>query len=39
MRANAVSLLDSLVAASSGQQPPSPGGDPWFVLRETLAGA
>jgi hypothetical protein len=39
MRANAVSLLDSLVAASSGHQPPSLGGDPWFVLRQTLASA
>jgi len=33
------SLRDSLVAASSGHPLPSLGGDPWFVLRETLAGA
>jgi hypothetical protein len=39
MRANAVSLLDSPVAVSSGHQRPSLGGDPWFVLRQTLAGA
>lgn len=32
-------LRDSLVAASSGHQPPSLGGDPWFVLRQTLASA
>jgi predicted ATPase len=29
-------LHDSLVAASSGHQPPSLHGDPWFVLRQTL---
>ena len=33
------SLHDSLVAASSGHQPPSLGGDPWFVLRQTLGSA
>jgi predicted ATPase len=32
-------LHDSLIAASSGHQPPSLGGDPWFVLRQTLASA
>jgi predicted ATPase len=32
-------LRDSLVAASSGHQPPSLGGDPLLVLRQTLASA
>jgi predicted ATPase len=32
-------LRDSLVAASSGHQPPNLGGDPWFVLRQTLGSA
>jgi predicted ATPase len=32
-------LRDTLVAASSGHEPPSVGGDPWFVLRQTLSGA
>lgn len=30
-------LRDTLVAASSGHQPPSLGGDSWFVLRQTLS--
>jgi predicted ATPase len=29
-------MHDSMVAASSGHRPPSLGGDPWFVLRQTL---
>jgi hypothetical protein len=33
------SLRDSMVAASSGHQPPNLGGDPWFVLRQTLGSA
>jgi hypothetical protein len=32
-------LHDSLVAASSGHQPPNLAGDPWFVLRQTLGSA
>jgi tetratricopeptide (TPR) repeat protein len=32
-------LHDSLVASSSGHQPPNLGDDPWFVLRQTLGGA
>ncbi len=32
-------LHDSLVAARSGHQPPNLGGDPWFVLRQTLGKA
>jgi hypothetical protein len=29
-------LRDTLVAASSGHQPPNLGCDPWFVLKQTL---
>jgi predicted ATPase len=32
-------LHDSLVAATSGHPPPDLGGDPWFVLRQTLGGS
>jgi predicted ATPase len=32
-------LHDSLVAASSGHQAPSLGGDPWFILRQTLGSS
>jgi predicted ATPase len=32
-------MHDSLVAASSGHRPPNVGGDPWVVLRQTLASA
>ena len=31
-------LHDSLVAAGSGDRSPNVGGDPWFVLQETLSG-